>query len=178
MVDEIELENTLQTARMLCEQQAVKLTPKRLSVLKVLLLSNVPLSAYELAEQVTHFTQQVIKPMSIYRILAFLSEQHLVHRLNMNNKYVACNKISCCQEHGVSQFLICTQCESVQEVTMPKEIKESFMQQFLDAGCYLKTSHIELEVVCHQCRSTNQNKTDSNKIKPVDRESNYANSVC
>jgi Fur family zinc uptake transcriptional regulator len=173
MSEKHDLTNVLQTAKALCDEQGVKLTPKRQSVLEVLLKGQEPLTAYELADRVSHYTKQLTKPMSIYRILDFLVGQHLVHRLNMTNKYVACNKIRCCQEHGLSQFLICSKCERVQEVTMPEEMYNGFMQQLTNAGCTFKESHIELEVVCNRCQ-VNESMTHSHHKE----ENDYANSIC
>ena len=62
------LTNVLQTAKVLCEQHGAKLTTKRLKVLEVLLREQIPLSAYELADRVSHHTKQVIKPMSISKV--------------------------------------------------------------------------------------------------------------
>lgn len=173
-----DLINVLQTARVLCDQHNVKLTVKRLSVLEALLREQEPLSAYELADKVSHQTNRVIKPMSIYRILDFLSSQQLVHRLNMTNKYVACNRIRCCQNHGLSQFLLCGQCGQVQEVAVSDESIDSFMKPLINAGCILKNSHIELEVVCGQCQLNDNPMSNSHQAGSYKEENIYANSVC
>ena len=173
-----DLNDILQAAKLLCDRQGVRLTPKRLMVLEVLLMSAVPLSAYELADSVALHTKQTIKPMSIYRILEFLVGQHLAHRLNMTNKYVACNKILCCQEHGVSQFLICNQCEQVEEIPMPNELLNGFMQQLDNAGCSIAEPHIEVAVVCKRCQSNNASNSKISSHSQCQGKNNNANSVC
>ncbi len=178
MNNKSDLDNILQAAKLLCDQQGARITPKRLMVLEVLLMSSVPLSAYELADSVALHKKQTIKPMSIYRILEFLVGQHLAHRLNMTNKYVACNKILCCQEHGVSQFLICSQCEQVEEVPMPKELLNGFMQQLDDAGCSIAEPHIEVAVVCKKCQSNNASAPNIHNKNQYQGKNNNANSVC
>jgi Fur family zinc uptake transcriptional regulator len=172
-----DLTDVLQAAKMLCERHGGKLTTKRLSVLEVLLIEQKPLTAYELADLVSRYTKQVTKPMSIYRILAFLVGQHLAHRLNMTHKYVACSMIHQCDEHGLSQFLICSKCEQVQEVAMSNQMYRNFQQQISGAGCIFNSSHIELEVVCSQCQTSEQSASSSNYEEPNKEENGYASST-
>ena len=40
--------------------------------------------------------------------------------LNLANKYVACSHITCEHEHEVPQFLICGQCQRVEEISISK----------------------------------------------------------
>ena len=72
-----------------------------------LLESDKALSAYELTEFCRDRLGFDLLPMSVYRILEFLEGEHLAHRLNLANKYVACSHITCEHEHDVPQFLIC-----------------------------------------------------------------------
>ena len=90
-----------------CAQNGIRLTSRRRQVLNELLASKKALSAYELVETCNNQNEKNISAMSIYRILQFLEEQHLAHKLNLANKYVACSHIMCDHEHDNSQFLIC-----------------------------------------------------------------------
>ena len=58
--------------------------------------------------------------MSVYRILDFLEENGLIHRLNTTKKYIACSHIACEHPHEAPQFLICKSCSKVEEVSIPK----------------------------------------------------------
>jgi len=106
--------NILEFARSQCESRGTRFTEKRRQVLAGLVDSQRALSAYELADYCRDELGYSIQAMSVYRILDFLEEESLVHRLNLAKKYVACSHIACNHEHEVSQFLICKSCFKVQ----------------------------------------------------------------
>lgn len=54
------------------------------------------------------------RPPTVYRALAFLQEQGLVHRLESISAYVGCLHPD---HHHAVQFLICRDCGAVQELT-------------------------------------------------------------
>lgn len=85
---------TLEKAKWLCDQAGTRLTEKRLRVLKVLLLSEIPLTAYELADAYFDYFDAKIPTMSVYRILDFLVSMHLVHKVSSASKYIACTYIT------------------------------------------------------------------------------------
>lgn len=147
------MSNVMQTARQVCAASGTRLTEKRQKVLETLVTANTPLSAYELVERHNQLHTHCIQAMSVYRILEFLESEHLVHRLNLNNKYVACSHIRCCQEHGLAQFMICTQCDKVQEATMPAEIIDALNAKVSEAGFALTGPHLELACICNECRT-------------------------
>ena len=100
----------------------VKLTPKRKSILALLLGSQTPLSAYELADQFKAECGQSIPPMSVYRMLDFLTENNLAHKLTSENKFISCAHSTCSHEHEVPQFLICEKCHQVREIGIKKDV--------------------------------------------------------
>lgn len=134
-----------------CQQQGGKLTEKRERVLSLLLQSNKPLSAYEVADQLNKQTEQSMPAMSVYRILDFLVSIQLVHKLSSANKYVACSHIACEHSHQVPQFLICQKCQKVKEIGIPKTLVEQLRQSVLDAGYRLINSQLELDCLCQDC---------------------------
>ena len=103
-----------------CKNHGSRLTTKRKQVLSSLIQSEKALSAYELIDIFEACFGEKIPAMSVYRILEFLENEHLVHKLNLANKYVACSHITCDHAHGVPQFLICGSCNQVKEISINK----------------------------------------------------------
>ena len=141
----------LERAEKHCKEQGSKLTDKRRQVLSGLLASEKALSAYELSDFCRTELGHNILPMSVYRILEFLEEQNLVHRLNLANKYVACSHIACEHEHSSPQFLICTSCHRVEEVSLPSSVMSSIEGGAKNVGYHLARNQLELECICSDC---------------------------
>jgi Fur family zinc uptake transcriptional regulator len=91
--------------------------------------------------------------MSVYRILEFLQEERLVHKLNLANKYIACAHITCDHDHGISQFLICDNCQTVKEITVKKSTINTLKRSVEDAGFDLLSPQMELNCLCHDCKN-------------------------
>ena len=141
----------LERAEKHCKEQGKKLTVKRRQVLCGLLESEKAMSAYELSDFCRTELDHNILPMSVYRILEFLEEQNLVHRLNLANKYVACSHITCEHEHRLPQFLICTSCHRVEEVSLPSSVMSSIEGGAKTVGYHLTRNQLELECICSDC---------------------------
>jgi Fur family zinc uptake transcriptional regulator len=90
--------------------------------------------------------------MSVYRILDFLQNQQLVHKLDLVNKYVACTHIDCRHEHAASQFLICKKCQRVIEVDISESVIHTLMQEVHDAEFELDNPQLEINGLCNKCR--------------------------
>jgi len=140
-------------AEMHCKKNGTRLTPKRKQVLKGLLQSEKALSAYELADYCSQKFDNSLLPMSVYRILDFLQQEQLVHKLNLANKYVACSHIACDHEHDVPQFLICRQCQKVEEISINKTMIDELQLNVRDAGFHLASPQLEMNCVCNDCHA-------------------------
>lgn len=134
-----------------CTQSGTRLTNKRKQVLLLLLRSEKPLSAYEISDQLKASIAVAIPPMSVYRMLDFLINENLVHKICSTGKYVACSHTGCSQPHPLAQFLICDACGSVQEVDTDKRIAASLEAGATEAGYALHRPQIELHCVCRGC---------------------------
>lgn len=134
-----------------CKEAGGRLTIKREEILKVLLASKVPLSAYEVLDLYTQNKQASMPPMSVYRILEFLEQQQLIHRLGSQNKFIACSHIHDNCHHQVSQFLICRDCHSVKEISIEQGLIKALNQQVKDGGYQLLSPQLELDCICNQC---------------------------
>lgn len=144
-------ENTIAHAEARCRNAGVRLTEKRKHVLASLVDSNKALSAYELADAIRDQYGESIPAMSIYRILDFLQGEHLVHKLQLANKYVACTHIGCDHDHGVPQFLICGSCHQVNEITIDRSVMDALRENVENAHYRMVAEQIELNCVCERC---------------------------
>ena len=112
----VNYQSVMTAAEQKCLQQGIRFTERRKQVLSVLIKADVALSAYEIAERCNADSDSNMPAMSVYRILGFLQNQNLIHRLEIANKYVSCSHVTCSHEHGQSQFLICGGCLHVEEI--------------------------------------------------------------
>ncbi|GAA5219012.1 Fur family transcriptional regulator [Corallincola platygyrae] len=144
-------EQVLAAAEQQCKQAGARLTDKRKQVLLALLHSNKALSAYEIADVCRELQGQTIPVMSVYRMLEFLEQEHLIHKLQLANKYVACAHICCKHKHGIPQFLICQRCGEVKELGADAAVVESLQRNIEAAGYHLASPQLELNCVCQSC---------------------------
>lgn len=141
----------LKKAEEKCIQSGSRLTAKRAHILELLINSEIPLSAYNIVESYNEHALQQIQPMSAYRILEFLQAEQLVHKLSLENKFVACSHIACKHDHEVPQFLICRSCHKVKEIAVQKTIIEQLASQVSSAGYKMINTQIELDCLCDNC---------------------------
>lgn len=146
------IERILEQAKKTCAEEGVKLTTKRESILASIIQAGEAVSAYELAELYKEQYQQTIPAMSVYRILDFLVELSLVHKLTSANKYIACSHISCSHSHEIPQFLICESCQSVTEIGVKNAVVEELRNSVAKTGFKLTNQQLELTGLCSNCQ--------------------------
>ena len=146
-----ETKRVLGEAERHCSEKGVRFTAKRKLVLEALLNSDKSLSAYELADYCRAEQGSEMLPMSVYRILDFLASERLVHRIKTTNKFIACSHISCGHEHKAWQFLICQNCDKVEEVDLEKSILNKITDAIQEVGFQVAGRQFELEGVCSDC---------------------------
>ncbi len=147
------IEQALQKARDECSRNGLRLTDKRGNVLKILLQSFEPLSAYDIADRYRTEVGESLSAMSAYRMLDFLQQAGLVHKLETTNQYVACSHITCEHEHQVPQFLICDRCHAVKEVGLRRQLLNELKASIENTGFALSSQQLELHGICRQCRN-------------------------
>jgi len=133
------------------EKEGVKLTVKRAAVLEVLVGLDKPASAYQVVDAYRQKTGDNIAPMSAYRMLDLLVDVGIAHKLKSINKYVACAHLCCDHQHGVSQFLICTECDEVSETTLSDTLMASLEASVASNGFNLNKHQLELHGQCEAC---------------------------
>lgn len=146
------LKSTLAQAQDRCEKRGARFTAKRSQALSVLIQADKALSAYEVADAFNKAHNEKITAVSMYRILDFLVSENLVHRLDLANKYIACEHISCEHSHPHSQFLICTQCQKVKEVQMSQTVTTEVYHNIHAAGFTPSNQQLEISCICNDCQ--------------------------
>lgn len=145
------IDSIIQHAEQHCAAHGARLTAKRKQVLSGLIQSEKALSAYELIAVCKEKYSENIPAMSVYRILEFLEDEHLVHKLNLANKYIACAHIRCDHAHGAPQFLICRKCSKVKEITIESATISELQVSVQEAGYKLVSPQLEMNCLCGDC---------------------------
>ncbi len=141
------VEAALGDAERLCAGRGARLTKLRRRVLECVWRSHAPIGAYQVLNALGTDSRRAAPP-TVYRALAFLMEQGLVHRLESRNAYVGCAMPGA--PHAV-QFLICRDCGSVGEVADPA-IARTVAKRTEELGFSLQGQTIELTGLCPECR--------------------------
>jgi Fur family zinc uptake transcriptional regulator len=145
------LQSIIDHAERHCQQHGTRLTDKRKLILSGLLKSNQAMSAYELIDYCKEEFGETLPAMSVYRMLEFLQEEQLVHKLNLANKFVACSHITCGHEHVTPQFLICGACQKVQEIGIDTNVLKKLEKNVSDAKFRLLSPQLEMSCICADC---------------------------
>ena len=154
-IKQSKLDSLLRAAEVSCSENGARLTQRRRQVLSALMQSSSPLSAYEVLDLCNRSTASAMPAMSVYRILDFLEQQLLVHRLSTSNKYVSCAHITCDHKHfQTTHFLLCEGCSSVEEVDATEEASEALEQMAKTVGFKLTTQQFELSGLCTTCQNS------------------------
>ncbi len=140
------LRGRLEVAEALCKRHCARLTPLRRDVLELVLRHAQPVSAYALLDELKSRGHNGAPP-TVYRALAFLQAQGLVHRIATSNTFVACN-----HPGDVHQALIfvCTECGDALE-TQAAPISASVGRTARRHGFRLPDQPIEVAGTCRRC---------------------------
>ena len=152
----VNYQSVMTAAEQKCLQQGIRFTKRRKQVLSVLIKADVALSAYEIAERCNADSDSNMPAMSVYRILDFLQNQNLIHRLEIANKYVSCSHVTCSHEHGQSQFLICGGCRHVEEIYLSPDAVDALQTAASSAGFRAISPQLEIKGWCAECRQSNE----------------------
>lgn len=152
MASKAKLKEVISKAEAKCSASGSRLTEKRKKILEIMVASDVPLSPYEVVEQYNAQADANMPANSAYRILDFLVSENLAHKLASAQKYVACSHIACDHTHKVPQFLICSSCQSVQEVGIQESVMTSLKKNVEDTGYTMTSQQIEIQCLCPKCQ--------------------------
>jgi Fur family transcriptional regulator, zinc uptake regulator len=136
-------------ARSYAMSKAIPFTTMRQRVLAVLAASEKPLTAYEIADELSH--PKKVQAVQVYRALEFLQEAGCIHRLASRSVYFACDHL-----HGEGEttvFMVCRECGAVQE-TASDLVARGLRGAAKTAGFMPQRPTVELEGECAECART------------------------
>ena len=94
----------------------------------------------------------LLKPPTVYRALDFLMDEGLVHKIESLNAYIGCPHP---EGDHVSQFLICDECETVDEVTSAA-LSKAVTKASAEKSFSIKRQTLELHGICAACAKEKQ----------------------
>lgn len=131
-----------------CQHHHIKLTPLREKILHIIQQGQVPVTAYEILDKLKK-TNPKAQVMSVYRVINFLLDNGLIHRIESLNAVMSCCLLS---EKHISQWLICNHCNHVEEYTSPAV--QSLINEVEEQAHFTVTSPtIELVGICLACKT-------------------------
>lgn len=145
-------ESRLEKAKAICRNNGDKLTQKRQRVLKVLMETKCPLSAYELTDCYNLEAETPISAVSVYRILDFLASVNLAYRLSTLGKYIACDRIGDSTHADMTMFVICKRCALIEKVSATQRLLPYFTGLSEASDFEMSGAQIEVTSLCKVCR--------------------------
>lgn len=133
----------------LIEKNDIKLTDLRKDVLAILLQKHKPMGAYDVLEKLRKKRPNA-EPPTVYRVLDFLVEAKLVHRIESQNAFVCCSHIDDQKTAHQTLLLICKSCQHSFEYTNPAFFRS--INQFADKNSIsIDSDLIEIKGTCKKC---------------------------
>jgi Fur family zinc uptake transcriptional regulator len=131
----------------LCRKRNARLTALRRRVLEAIWRDHAPVGAYDILARLNAHGERNA-PMAVYRALEFLMENGLVHRLSSLNAYIGC-RLPGRMHNG--QFLICSRCNTVAELTS-EVVTKSLERAARARGFSPDGAMVEVTGHCPNCR--------------------------
>lgn len=143
------MDQRLAAAEKYCEERGERLTQQRKDVLALLLNHTGCVKAYDLLAEL-RATYPQAQPPTIYRPLKFLMDLGLVHRVESQNAYVACDL----DEYAHHDLLVvCPRCTTVAEVA-DEAVSALLRARLQDSGFELQDATLEISALCGACAKT------------------------
>lgn len=131
-----------------CRARGEQFTPLRRRIFLELANAGGPLGAYDLVERLGR--ERRIAPISVYRVLDFLIEVGLIHKIATRNAYLPCHHAH--DPHETTVFLVCTHCGGVAEVASP-EVARGLDETAAASGFKPGPRAVEVEGECARCQA-------------------------
>lgn len=141
------IDQALRCADQICRQRGLRWTPLRRQVLELIWESHQAVKAYDLLAALQASVPGA-KPATVYRSLAFLLQQGLVHRIESLNAYVGCNHAD--TEHN-KLFLICDECQNIEE-REAYPVTHAVEEETTSARFTAHHQALEIHGICRRCR--------------------------
>lgn len=128
----------------------VKSTPLRMDIYTIVLAAKTPLSAYEILDKLRKKRPNA-EPPTVYRVLDFLSDNKIIHRIESNNKYISCTHLeNNIHEHHCILF-VCNQCLLTQEYD-DKDVLTALLNFAKKTSLKIDLSLLEVKGICNSCQ--------------------------
>lgn len=127
----------------------IKLTPLRKEVLTILHEKNAPMGAYEILEELKKQRTNA-EPPTVYRVLNFLVEKKLIHRIESQNTYVCCSQLAKDPTQHQAILFSCTNCQTSSEFN-DDDVFTSIMKFSAKNQLKADDSVIEMTGLCQKC---------------------------
>lgn len=127
----------------------IKLTQLRKDVLTILYEKNQPMGAYTILEKLKKKRVNA-EPPTVYRVLKFLSEEKLVHRIESKNTYVCCSGLMEEVTEHKAILLLCKKCHKSYEFK-DRNVFLSIIKFANKHHLDIDDSLIEMTGTCQQC---------------------------
>ncbi|MEM8547012.1 MAG: Fur family transcriptional regulator [Pseudomonadota bacterium] len=138
---------TLARAETICSERGLRLTPLRRQVLEIICESSGAVGAYDILAQLAERGAHKAPP-TVYRVLEFLLEARLIHRLDSLNAYIGCSAPGVAH---TAQFLICQTCNSVQEME-DQQVSQAIQAVLGQTAFSAEQVTLEVKGICGDCR--------------------------
>ncbi len=138
----------MDAALVACARKGIQLTDLRRQVLRLILEAEAPSTAYQLLGRLKQSRENATPP-TIYRVLDFLMQEHLIHKVERLNAFVPCAEVNHEHAHPV-QFLICRRCGTVAEIE-DAAVSEALEQAAHGKGFHAGHAIVEVEGTCAAC---------------------------
>ncbi len=136
----------LEQAEQRCVERGVHLTELRKAVFAFLLAADRPVKAYDLLERFREKGKR-LTPATIYRVLDFLIDAGLIHKIACINAYMPC---TCEHKDSSHVFFVCEECQQVKEIE-DQLLLDSMRARFSELGIELTNTAIEMRGMCSSC---------------------------
>ncbi len=133
------------------QDHGLRLTKPRSLILKALLATEKPISAYRLQEDMTAKGMKV-HIVSVYRTLAALQELGIIHYIPSQQGYMICTES--CESDRQTEHLVCDSCGLVTEIPMPTCATNDLLEQATSHGFRMNKIRVEVEGTCRHCQKT------------------------
>lgn len=140
------IENAVEEAERICAERGSRFTELRKRILTMIWQGHKAVKAYDLLDQLATEGGSA-KPPTVYRALDFLMDEGLVHKIQSLNAYIGCPHPG---EDHISQFLICDNCETVEEVSSPA-LSKAVSSAAAGQSFQIKRQTVELHGTCSKC---------------------------
>lgn len=131
---------------------SIAITPLRKEVLSIFWQNSHPLKAYTVLDKLQQIRPSA-KPPTVYRVLDYLTQMDIVHRVEGTQSYMLClNQTE--HEHSKQILLVCQNCQDIQEIS-DSNIQKSINNLTRTSHFSVSHSVIEIYGTCQICLQSN-----------------------